>query len=482
MQAITVIGAGLAGAEASWQLAQAGLHVTLREMKPARRTPAQVSPHFAELVCSNSLRSRNLSNAVGLLKDEMARLGSLVLRMAYAYRVPAGDALAVEREPFGAAITQALCGHPRISVVPGVVERLPGADAGPHVIATGPLTDDALAQDIAARAGGRGLYFYDAIAPILAADSIDRSIVFAASRWDKGDGADYLNCPLDQAQYRALVAFLCQAECMPAHAFETAKYFQGCLPVEVMAASGPETLRFGPLKPVGLTDPRTGRWPYAVVQLRAEDCARQAYNLVGLQTKLKHPEQRRLLQLIPGLHGAEVLRYGAMHRNTYLNSPELLDARLRLRSQTNLRFAGQITGVEGYVESAACGLVAALLILGERKGDATPPPPPETALGALLGHVIGAGRLPGRAHEPQNVNWAMFPPIASAAPRGRKGRPMAKLARVARAQDALEAWATEVGQPLAPRAELADTPVASASDDRAPVAQPFAAKANSALS
>jgi methylenetetrahydrofolate--tRNA-(uracil-5-)-methyltransferase len=289
----------------------------------------------------------------------------------------------------------------------------------------------------------------------LSADSLDRSIVFEASRWDKGDGADYLNCPMDKAQYEALVAFLCQAECMPAHAFEKPKYFQGCLPIEVMAQGGPETLRFGPLKPVGLTDPRTGRWPYAVVQLRAEDRARQAYNLVGMQTKLKYPEQRKLLQLIPGLADAEVLRYGAMHRNTYLDSPALLDARLRLRSQPNLRFAGQITGVEGYVESAACGLLAALLVQGEATGQEAPPPE-TTALGALLGHVLGVHRIGGRPHEPQNVNWAMFPEMPGTKT-GRKGRPVARARRVERAQDALEDWAAQCGRTLKNRA-VPETP------------------------
>lgn len=445
---ITVIGAGLAGAEASFQLAQAGFDVTLMEMKPERRTPAQVSDFFAELVCSNSLRSNNPHNAVGLLKEEMHRLGSLVMQMAYAHRVPAGDALAVDRVAFGTAITRALHEHPRITVVPGVVEALPDAAAGPCIVATGPLTDDALAADIAHACSRERLYFYDAISPIVAADSLDREVVFAASRWGKGDGADYLNCPLDKVQYQALVDFLVQAECMPAHAFETAKYFQGCLPIEVMAASGPETLRFGPLKPVGLDDPRTGRWPHAVVQLRAEDKAGQAYNLVGMQTKLKYPEQRKMLALIPGLQDAEVLRFGAMHRNTYLDSPNLLNARLALKARPHLHFAGQITGVEGYVESAASGLITAIMCIAQHRGiDALPPA--ETALGALYNHVLGLGKAPGHSHEPQNINWALFP-TPPQAKCGRKNRPAQKAMRMRAARAALTAWAAELNHPAAP--------------------------------
>lgn len=462
---ITVIGAGLAGAEASFQLAQAGWQVTLLEMKPHKRTPAQVSDFFAELVCSNSLRSNNPQNAIGLLKEEMHRLGSLVMRMAYAHRVPAGDALAVDRRAFGTAITEALRGHPRITVVPGAVATLPSPEDGPCIVATGPLTDDALAQDIAKTCGQERLYFYDAISPIVAADSLDRSVVFAASRWDKGDGADYLNCPLNKQQYDAMVAFLVQAESMPAHAFETAKYFQGCLPIEVMAASGPETLRFGPLKPVGLTDPRTGRWPHAVVQLRAEDKALLAYNLVGMQTKLKYPEQRKLLQMIAGLEDAEVLRYGAMHRNTYIDSPALLDERMRLKAAPHLRFAGQITGVEGYVESAASGLLTALMVLGDAQiGSA--PPPPASALGALYRHILGEGKIAGHGHEPQNINWALFPQPQDAKP-GRKNRPAQKALRLQAARDALNAWAEATGQPLAPLPQESTVPAAQAQDSAA---------------
>jgi methylenetetrahydrofolate--tRNA-(uracil-5-)-methyltransferase len=465
---ITVIGAGLAGAEASYTLAQAGFDVTLVEMKPHKRTPAQVSDFFAELVCSNSLRSNNPHNAVGLLKEEMLRLGSLIVTTAHAHRVPAGDALAVDRQTFGQAITRALSEHPRITVVAQAAASLPDAAAGPCIVATGPLTDDPLAQDIAAACGQERLYFYDAISPIVAADSLDREVVFEASRWDKGDGADYLNCPLDKAQYEALVAFLLQAESMPAHAFETAKYFQGCLPIEVMAASGPQTLRFGPLKPVGLTDPRTGRWPYAVVQLRAEDKAKLAYNLVGMQTKLKYPEQRNMLALIPGLQEAEVLRFGAMHRNTYIDSPALLDGRLRLKARPHLRFAGQITGVEGYVESAASGLLTALLILAETQGiDALPPA--ATALGALYNHVLGLNKVAHHGHEPQNINWALFPQPEGAAS-GRKNRPAQKALRLQAARQALEGWAQILGRPLAdrPAEPTPDGPAAAAPPPAAP--------------
>jgi len=357
--------------------------------------------------------------------------------------------LAVDRQTFGEAITRTLTEHPRITVVSEAVAALPHEAAGPCIVATGPLTDDALAQDIARACGQERLYFYDAISPIVAADSLNHEVVFRASRWDKGDGADYLNCPLDKAQYEALVAFLLQAESMPAHAFETAKYFQGCLPIEVMAASGPQTLRFGPLKPVGLTDPRTGRWPHAVVQLRAEDKALLAYNLVGMQTKLKYPEQRKMLALIPGLEEAEVLRFGAMHRNTYIDSPALLDGRMRLKARPHLRFAGQITGVEGYVESAASGMLTALLVIAETQGiDALPPA--ATALGALYNHVLGLNKAANHGHEPQNINWALFP-APEGAKGGRKNRPAQKAMRLHAAREALEGWAQVLKRPLAAR-------------------------------
>ena len=453
---ITVIGAGLAGCELTWQLAQAGLRVRLREMKPQRRTPAQVSDFFAELVCSNSFRSRNVNNAVGLLKEEMLRLGSFVLSEAVAHRVPAGDALAVDRVRFGEALTRKLRAHPNVVVEEVVQTELPPASEGPVVLCTGPLTDAALAEDLARATGSKGLYFYDAIAPIVAADSLERAHIFEASRWDKGDGADYLNCPLDKAQYDALVAFLREADCYPAHAFEEARYFSGCQPMEVIAAQGHDALRFGPLKPVGLTDPKTGRWPHAVVQLRAEDNQRRAYNLVGLQTKMRHGAQRTFLSMVPGLAGCEVLRYGAMHRNTYVDAPAVLDEGMALQNLAHVRLAGQITGVEGYVESAASGLLLALRLLGERAQNVVPLPA-HTALGALHHHVRGTHRLAGRAHEPQNVNWGMFPEVPWPGGGRKAGKAAQKAARVALARQELAAWAAQAHVALAPIDEAPST-------------------------
>ena len=440
---VTVIGGGLAGCEAAWQLAERGLWVRLTEMKPLERTPAQKTDLLAELVCSNSLRSSNPLNAVGLLKEEMRRLGSLVIRCAERARVPAGDALAVDRDLFSGAVTDAVRDHPRILRHTRCVTELPPAEAGPVVVATGPLTANAFAHAIARATGRERLYFYDAIAPIVSAESIDLDVAFAASRYGKGEGADYLNCPMDREQYRAFVDALLAAETMPLHAFEEPRYFQGCLPVEVVAASGPDTLRYGTMKPVGLTDPRTGERAYAVVQLRQEDRDGQAYNLVGFQTKLKHPEQRRVFRTIPGLGNAQFLRLGAVHRNTYFDSPALLDRRMRLRSHPHLRFAGQITGVEGYVESAAHGLVAGLLAASDIAGPPLDAPPPETALGALTAHVLGERRIDGRPHEPQNVNWGMFPP----APAGVKKRERKQM-RVERARTSLVAWAGSAGLAL----------------------------------
>lgn len=438
---ITVVGGGLAGCEAAWQLAETGFNVELKEMKPLRRTPAQVSDHLAELVCSNSFRSANLMNAVGLIKEEMRRLGSLVMRGAMESKVPAGDALAVDRERFAAAIEGTIEAHPRIRRHHAIVERVP--ESGPVVIATGPLTDSALAEDLVRLTGEERLYFYDSIAPIIDADSVDRTIAFEQSRYDKGDGADYLNCPMNEQEYERFYAALVEAECLPLHAFEEPKYFQGCLPIEVVATSGKQSLLFGSMKPVGLRDPRTGKRPYAVVQLRKEDVDGQAYNLVGFQTKMKYGEQKRVLRMIPGLQDAEFLRLGAVHRNTYIDSPSLLDERLRLKSDPRVRFAGQITGVEGYVESSACGLLVGRMMASDLGGPSFEPPPRECALGALLGHVRGAHRLEGRAHEPQNVNWGMFPRVEGVKKREQKA------ARVERAQAALERWASEQALTLA---------------------------------
>lgn len=442
---VVVVGGGLAGSEAAWQLAHRGIRVRLLEMKPQRRTPAQVSDWLGELVCSNSLRSNNVMNAVGLLKEEMRRLGSLVIQAAQSSRVPAGDALAVDRQAFATFITEHIEQHPNIERRAEVVTELP--QQTPTIVATGPLTADELASSIARITGQERLYFYDALAPIVSGESLNRDIIYAASRYGKGDGDDYLNIPLDREAYATFVDALLNAESMPSHSFEQAKYFEGCMPMEVVAARGRDALRYGCMKPVGLPDPRTGREPYAVVQLRKEDAAGQAYNLVGFQTKLKYPEQKRILRALPGLEDAEFLRLGAIHRNTYLDSPNLLDGRMRLRAQTNVRFAGQITGVEGYVESAAHGLVNALLLSSEllkQHASPMPPPPAETALGALWRHVTGEVRLAGRPHEPANVNWSMFPPLPGVKKWARKAT------RVKHAGAALEQWAAAGQLALAP--------------------------------
>ncbi len=454
MQAdITVIGGGLAGCEAAWQLANKGLKVELLEMNPLQRTPAQQSDKLAELVCSNSLRSKNPLNAVGLIKDEMMRLNSLIIHSAMQHAVPAGDALAVDREGFSSAIALAIEEHPQIIRRSAVVCALP--ESKETIVATGPLTHDELALHIAEVTGRERLYFYDAIAPIVSAESLDHSVIFAASRYGKGDGSDYLNCPLTKEQYYDFINELLNGECMPLHSFEEPKYFQGCQPIEVIAAQGPESLRFGAMKPVGLTNPHTGKRPYAVVQLRQEDRYGQAFNLVGFQTKLKYPEQERIFRMIPGLEKAQFIRKGAIHRNTYLDSPNLLDSHMRLRNKTNIRFAGQITGVEGYVESAAHGLLTGLLAAGDLQANQVEAPPADTALGALWRHVTGEHKLNDRPHEPHNVNWAMFPPTPQGVSKGERKR-----YRVLRAIDSLEQWAisfrldiaasTITGEQLAP--------------------------------
>jgi methylenetetrahydrofolate--tRNA-(uracil-5-)-methyltransferase len=402
---VTVVGAGLAGSECAYQLAERGHRVRLIEQKPARRTPAQHHDFFAELVCSNSLRGADLANAVGLIKEEMRRMGSLVMRVADETRVPAGGALAVDRERFGARITALLHGHPRIRVECHEVREVP---AGPCVLATGPLTGDALAADLARIVGGAGLAYYDAIAPIIAADSLDWDKVFRASRYDKGGDDAYVNCPLTREQYEAFIDAVLAAEKVEAREFEDIRYFEGCLPIEVMAARGRRTLQFGPMKPVGLTDPRTGRWPNAVVQLRQEDAAGSAYNMVGFQTRMKFPEQKRVFALIPGLERAEFLRFGSVHRNTFVNAPRVLDDDCALIARPGVHLAGQITGVEGYVESAAHGLVVGLRLGAQLAGEAAPLPPPETALGALYGHV----RRDVPDYQPSNVVWSMFPDVA----------------------------------------------------------------------
>ena len=431
MSVVTVIGGGLAGSECAYQLARRGVGVILREMKPVHRSPAHRSDSLAELVCSNSFRSDAQDSAVGLLHAELRALGSLVLAEADRARVPAGEALAVDRERFSAGVTEALVRARGVTLWHGEVERLP---AGTVVVATGPLTSPALASELERHVGQR-LYFYDSIAPIVAADSLDTGVAFRASRWGRGDGADYLNLPLDEEAYRAFVAALLSAEKVVPHAFEEPRYFEGCLPIEVMAERGVETLAHGPMKPVGLVDPRTGRRPYAVVQLRQEDLGGTAYNLVGFQTRLTWPEQRRVFRTLPGLGQAEFLRMGQIHRNTFIDAPRLLAADLSLRAEPRVWFAGQISGVEGYVESAASGYLVALAVVARRRGRTFLPPPAETALGALYRHVTGAAHPPGTAYQPSNVTFGLFPPLPGRIPKSAR-----RDAHAARARAALEPW------------------------------------------
>ncbi len=405
---IHVIGGGLAGSEAAWQLAEAGWRVRLSEMRGGGdTTPAHETDRLAEMVCSNSFRSDDAeNNAVGLLHQEMRRLGSLVMRAADAHRVPAGSALAVDREGFAAEVTRAVANHARITLVRERVDVLPD---DPTIIATGPLTGSRLAEAIAAETGSDALAFFDAIAPIVHRDSIDMSVCWMAARWDKG-GKDYINCPLDKQQYEGFVAALNSGEKTEFKEWERdTPYFEGCMPVEVMAERGVDTLRYGPMKGVGLDDPRTGRWPYACVQLRQDNALGTLWNMVGFQTKLKHGEQVRIFRTIPGLENAEFARLGGIHRNSFIRSPELLDGELRLRSKPVIRFAGQITGCEGYVESAAIGLLAGLFAAAELDGRTMRPPPVETALGALLGHITGGAEA--ETYQPMNVNFGLMLPI-----------------------------------------------------------------------
>ena len=449
---VLIVGAGLAGSEAAWQLAQNDIPVLLVDMKPDKLTEAHESPQTAELVCSNSLRSNNPLNAVGLLKDEMRRLGSLIIEAAIATRVPAGDALAVERDKFSDYINKKLDAHSLVQRESRYIERLP--TEGHTLIATGPLTDHELAAAIESESSSGQLHFYDAIAPIISGESIDRTIIFEASRYDKGDGADYLNIPLNKEEYEAFVAAMLDAEKMPLHSFEKPQYFQGCMPVEVIAERGVESLRFGAMKPVGLTDPRTDRWPYAVMQLRKEDPEGQAWNMVGFQTKMKHPDQKRVFRSLPGLQKAVFLRYGSIHRNTYMDAPELLDSHMRLKSQPHLRFTGQITGVEGYVESAAHGLMTALIMARDLSENPLPfpLPPVQSALGALLAHTRGEHKVAGRPYEPHNINWAMFPP-----PKERMKKREGKVFRVEQALEYFEKWTQEAA--LSPAENIIDTEV-----------------------
>ena len=403
---VTVIGAGLAGCEAAWQLARRGIPVTLREMKPEKMTPAHTSSDFAELVCSNSLRGAGLENAVGLLKAELRRLGSLILEAADATRVEAGGALAVDRHAFSQYITKAIRSHPGIQVVEGEVTELPAE--GEAVVATGPLTSDALAEKLAALFGeGTTLNFFDAAAPLVTFESIDMDCAWFASRYDKGT-ADYINCALDEETYRAFWRELCEAQEAEVHGFEDKNVFEGCMPVEVMARRGEDTLRYGPLKPRGLKDPRTGREPYAVVQLRKDNAAGTIYNLVGFQTHLKFGEQKRVFSMIPALKHAEYVRYGVMHRNTYLDSPRLLDRYYRLKKEPRISFAGQMTGVEGYVESTASGFLVGVETARRLRGMPPIDFPQETAIGAL-GLYVSNGSVGN--FQPMNINFGIIPPL-----------------------------------------------------------------------
>ena len=406
MEPVIVIGAGLAGCEAAWQLAQRGIPVELREMKGSKMTPAHHSADFAELVCSNSLRSDQLENAVGLIKEELRRMGSLILACADAHRVEAGGALAVDRFGFSAAVTEKIRSHPLITVVEGEVTAIP--EEGEVIIASGPLASDALSQAIARRfPESRYLNFYDAAAPLVTFESVDMTSAFFASRYDKGT-PDYINCPMTAEEYEAFWTELCAAQEAEVHGFEDKNVFEGCMPVEVMARRGHDTLCYGPLKPRGLTDPRTGREPFAVVQLRRDNAQGSIYNLVGFQTHLKWPEQRRVFSMIPALKNAEFVRYGVMHRNTYLDSPRLLDRYYRVKKEPRLCFAGQITGVEGYVESTASGFLAAVELARRLRGLAPVDFPQETAVGALALYVSNESVTD---FQPMNVNFGIIPPL-----------------------------------------------------------------------
>jgi len=431
----TVVGGGLAGCEAAWALAERGVHVMLHEMRPATRTPAHQTDTLAELVCSNSFKSLETGNAHGLLKAEMRRLGSLVLAVADTARVPGGSALAVDRTAFARGMEQRVAAHPNITVVRGEVTELPAAG----IVATGPLTSDRLAAAIAGRLGAASLAFFDAIAPIVADDSLDHGVLFRASRYGKGDGDDYLNAPMDEAQYHAFVSELVGADQYePPHEFDKTPYFEGCLPVEEMARRGRDTLRFGPMKSVGLTDPRTGRQPFAVVQLRREDRAGQMWNLVGFQTRMRTGEQRRVFPLIPGLERAEFLRMGSIHRNSYVNAPATLSPHLAVKDNPLLLFAGQITGVEGYTESAASGLLAGLNLARLLAGEPPLIPPATTMLGALY-HYLAACE-PAR-FQPMNANFGLLAPLDPPV----RDKEKRKAMLVERALRDLETFATDLG-------------------------------------
>ena len=452
LKPVHVIGGGLAGSEAAWQLARAGILVQLHEMRPERGTDAHQTGDLAELVCSNSFRSDDAeTNAVGLLHEEMRRAGSLIMAAADAHRVPAGTALAVDRDGFSAAVSQALEDEPLVDIQRGEIRGLPPDDWDSVIVATGPLTSPALAEAVAELSGDKGLAFFDAIAPIVYKDSIDFTKAWFQSRYDKGDeqggGKDYINCPLDQGQYDAFIDALLAAEKTPFHDWEKdTPYFEGCLPIEVMAERGRRTLAFGPMKPVGLTNPHAPEnKPHAVVQLRQDNALGTLYNIVGFQTKMTHGEQKRLFTTIPGLEKAAFARLGGIHRNTFMNSPKLLDGTLRLKARPALRFAGQITGCEGYVESAAVGLMTGRFAAAERLGLAPSPPPVTTAMGAILNHVtVGADQ---ETFQPMNVNFGLFPPVEETDPKGKRVRGRKrKQAMSKRALGDFDAWLAGTAQ------------------------------------
>ncbi len=422
---VTVVGGGLAGCEAAWALAERGIRVTIMEMRPERKTPAHQTDRLAELVCSNSFKSTELTNAHGLLKAELRLLGSLLLRSAEACSVPAGAALAVDRDRFSSRVQQQVTAHPNIRVERAEVTTLPS----PGIVATGPLTSELLGAAIAARLGGSALAFYDAIAPIVSADSLDHSRLYALSRYGKGGGDDYLNAPFTREGYDAFIAAVAGADEFAAHDFDQVPYFEGCLPVEEMARRGPETLRFGPMKPVGLPDPATGRDPWAVVQLRREDRAGQMWNLVGFQTRLRIPEQQRVFRMIPGLEQAEFLRYGSIHRNSYLNTPAALTPALTARDDDALFFAGQLTGVEGYTESIATGLLAGINLARRLAGQPPTLPPPTTMLGALYRYLRDAEP---RHFQPMNANFGLLDPLREDGDEARKSKKTEKSEKKAR--------------------------------------------------
>ncbi len=440
---IHIIGGGMAGSEAAWQIAEAGFRVRLSEMRGSgETTAAHRTDGLAELVCSNSFRSDDAtSNAVGLLHEEMRALGSLIMREADAHRVPAGSALAVDRDGYSAGVTRAVANHPNIDLVRERADTLPD---GPCIIATGPLTAPALAGAIGAATGRDALAFYDALAPIVHHDSIDMGIAWRASRWDKG-GADYINCPMTKDEYLAFHAALLAGEKSSVREWENIPYFEGCMPIEVMAERGIDTLLYGPMKPVGLDNPRTGHWPWAAVQLRQDNALGTLWNIVGFQTKLKHAEQVRIFRMIPGLRNAEFARLGGLHRNTFIKSPVLLDATLRLKSTPHIRFAGQITGCEGYLESAAIGMLAGRFAAAELQGREIAPPPPTTAFGALLSHITGGADA--SSYQPMNVNFGLFPPLDRT---GKTGKADRKRMYTDRARVALAAWMINLPPPHRP--------------------------------